>query len=349
MDAYTYHLPPEAIAQEPLADRSASRLMIVRPGSATFEHSTVRELATWLHPGDLVVANNSRVIPARMHAIREGSGGRVQLLLLHQNAEGHWVALAKPARRLRRGTRLIVPPRRGDGGPVLAVSVEDVGEGGLVTVALESPPGTDLATFGEVPLPPYIERKLLDEERYQTVYAQAEGSAAAPTAGLHITSDVIDSLRARGISWAEVTLHVGLDTFRPVSEPHIEDHPIHTEWCHVPRETAAAVRRTRERGGRVIAIGTTVARTLEFYGRQSWSKEAGELSGMADLFIVPGHRWQLVDGLLTNFHLPRSTLLLLVSALGGGETIRAAYATAIATGYRFYSFGDAMLIMPAEE
>jgi S-adenosylmethionine:tRNA ribosyltransferase-isomerase len=349
LDDFDYDLPAHLIAQEPLADRAASRLLVVKLGTGVVGHSTVRELGCWLRRGDLLVANNSRVIPARVRAKRAGSGGRAELLLLHDLGDGRWRALARPSRRLRPGSVLVVAPRDDAGAPPLRVSVEEVDAGGQVTVRFPGAPPVNLDAYGETPLPPYIGTALADPGRYQTVYADRPGSAAAPTAGLHFTPELIDALRSAGVGWAEVTLHVGLDTFRPVTVQRVEDHPIHREWCSVPDRTALAIAQTKQTGGRVIAVGTTSARTLEFLGR-TWDPNRPQgTTGMADLFIVPGYRWALVDGLLTNFHLPRTTLLMMVGALAGVETIRAAYAEAIDKGYRFYSFGDAMLILPMED
>ena len=349
VEDFDYVLPRAAIAQEPLADRAASRLLVARPHSRRFSHATVRDLGRWLRPGDLLVANNSRVIPARLNATREGTGGRAELLLLRHEGEDRWLALAKPARRLRPGAWLVVCPRNGSGAPPLRIEIEAVGGGGQVTVRLHGRKRIDLGVYGDVPLPPYITAPLADAERYQTVYARAEGSAAAPTAGLHFSRELIDELRAAGIGLAEVTLHVGLDTFRPVTADRIEEHTIHREWSEVSDEAARAIAATKRAGGRIVAVGTTSARTLEYFAQQFDPDRPTGLSGMADLFITPGYRWRLVDGLFTNFHLPRSTLLMMVSALAGVETLRAAYAEAIAEGYRFYSFGDAMVILPTEE
>ncbi|MCC6314408.1 MAG: tRNA preQ1(34) S-adenosylmethionine ribosyltransferase-isomerase QueA [Thermomicrobiales bacterium] len=346
VDDFDYHLPSALIAQEPLADRAASRLLVVHPGAADFPDASIHEIGCWLRPGDLLVANDSRVIPARLHARKEETGGRAELLLLRRDADGAWAALARPVRSLRPGTRLRVEPIAGSDAPAGMLEVVAKGEGGQVRVRFLEPVEPCLADYGETPLPPYITTRLGDPERYQTVYAAREGSAAAPTAGLHFTPELIDDLRARGIGWATVTLHVGLDTFRPVMVERVAEHQIHREWCEAPDATAAAIAATKATGGRVIAIGTTAARTLETLGR-AWDPERPRgLIAETDLFITPGYRWSLVDGLLTNFHLPRSTLLMMVSALAGADTIRRAYAVAIERGYRFFSFGDAMLIFP---
>jgi S-adenosylmethionine:tRNA ribosyltransferase-isomerase len=348
VEDFNYDLPRNAIAQVPLPERSGSRLMVVRRSTRGFEHSTIRDLGRWLRPGDLLVANNSQVLPARLEATREGTGGRVELLLLRQEQDNRWIALAKPARRLREGTRLVVSPRNPSDQAEVVIEIEAVGTEGKVRLRLPDDGDFDLGVYGQLPLPPYIVAPLHEPARYQTVYAKAGGSAAAPTAGLHFTPTLIEDLGAAGIGWAEITLHVGLDTFRPVAVERIAEHTIHREWFEVPEGAAEAIAATKQAGGRIIAVGTTTARTLEFVAQQGDAGQPRRTAGMADLFITPGYRWRLVDGLLTNFHLPRSTLLMMVSALAGVETIRAAYAEAVAEGYRFYSFGDAMVILPTE-
>jgi S-adenosylmethionine:tRNA ribosyltransferase-isomerase len=342
--AFDYDLPSELIAQSPLEDRNASRLLVVDRRSGVISHSTIRELGRWLAPGDLLVANNSRVLPARLRGVRADTGGRAELLLLRRDGAGRWSALAMPARRLHKGTRITLIPRDNAGGePGLATIVERRHEG-EVLVQLDEATEAGLERFGTVPLPPYITTVLDDDERYQTVYASPLGSAAAPTAGLHFTEVLIHDLRTSGIGWVEVTLHVGLDTFRPVTVNRVVDHVIHREWCSVSDDAARAVAETKRAGGRVVAVGTTAARTLETLGRH-WQIEApAGLTCLTDLFITPGYEWQVVDAMLTNFHLPKSTLLMMVSSLAGDELTRRAYAAAVAERYRFFSFGDAMLI-----
>jgi S-adenosylmethionine:tRNA ribosyltransferase-isomerase len=342
-DDFDFELPTGLIAQIPLAQRDGSRLLVLDRKSGSLHHSHVRALGDWLAPGDLLVANNSRVFPARLRGSRAHSGGAVELLLLRPQ-DGVWRALARPAKRLKVGTLLEFPARRSAEPPTHAAVVEVVG-GGEVLVRFEDDAADRLELYGEVPLPPYIQSKLEDAERYQTVYGRMPGSAAAPTAGLHFTDALIAELRGKGVKWAEVTLHIGLDTFRPVAEERVADHAIHSEWCEVSVQTARAIARCRTRGGRVVAIGTTVARTLETLGTTWNDAEPSGFSGFTETFIVPGHRWRLADALLTNFHLPRSTLLMLVSAMAGRERILEAYAEAIREQYRFYSFGDAMLIL----
>jgi S-adenosylmethionine:tRNA ribosyltransferase-isomerase len=301
-------------------------------------------LRDWLAPGDLLVANNSRVIPARLHGNRVPSGGAVEILLLRRLDTGSWSALGKPAKRLKPGDRIEFPARATRVPPARATVEENLGDGELL---LQFEEGADrrLDVYGKAPVPPYISRALDDKSRYQTVYATVSGSAAAPTAGMHFTHAMIKDVQREGIGWAEVTLHVGLDTFRPVTEARVMDHAVHREWCEVSVQTAQAIAACRQRGGRIIAIGTTVARTLETLGTNWNDENPVGFAGFTDTFIVPGHQWKLVDGLLTNFHLPRSTLLMLVSALAGREAILEAYAEAAKKRYRFYSFGDAMLIL----
>jgi len=341
---FDYDLPAELIAQTPLPDRDGSRLLVVERATGRFTHAAMRGIGEWLEVGDLLVANNSRVLPARLVGRKCDTGGRVELLLLRPLDRTRWSALAKAARRLRAGSRLRIPALSGAAMPALEVEITAVGGDGLVELRfLEDDPRLD--DYGVAPLPPYIRERLTDPERYQTVYASVIGSAAAPTAGLHFTPRLVEDLRARGIGWAEVTLHVGLDTFRPVTVERVGEHRIHREWCTVPDETAHAIAAAREGGKRVVAVGTTAARTLETLGGD-WDPAAPRrMTAMTDLFIVPGYRWRVVDAMLTNFHLPRSTLLMMVSSLAGVETIRRAYDEAIRHRYRFFSFGDAMLIV----
>ena len=339
---FDFELPYELIAQVPLHAREASRLLILDRRSGAIDHSSFKNLGDWLMAGDLLVANNSRVIPARLRGSKSGTGGRVEILLLRREVDG-WSALGRPAKRLKAGDRLEFPARHPGVGPAVATVEENLGAGEL-RLRFHNSEDTHLEDYGEPPLPPYIRQKLTDNERYQTVYGSVPGSAAAPTAGLHFTDELINQLRQLGLSWAEVTLHVGLDTFRPVSETNILNHRLHREWCEVPAATSEAIAACRAGGGRVVAVGTTSARTLETLGRDWRDDDPRGFAGFTDTFIVPGHEWKLVDALVTNFHLPRSTLLLLVSALAGRESVLRAYAEAANRGYRFYSFGDAMLI-----
>lgn len=360
---FDYHLPPELIAQTPLEPRDASRLLALDRASGDVTHHRFSDILDLLPSGAVLVLNRSRVIPARLYGRRKDTGGRVELLLLRREAEGVWQALGKPGRSLRKGSvvRLEAPVSPGtetdlaasslkapDELDLVEVEVLSVEEGGVRRVRLTSETGID--RLGEMPLPPYIHQPLADPERYQTVYSDRVGSAAAPTAGLHFTPELLESLGPRGIKTAYVTLHVGLDTFRPVTEPDPQEHAIHTEYYELPEETAAILTRARAEGRPIIAVGTTSVRTLEQVGRErdkavrAEDDPIGAASGQADLFILPGHGFRLVDGIITNFHLPRSTLVMLVSAFAGRENILAAYQEAIEQKYRFYSFGDAMLI-----
>jgi len=345
MADFDYDLPEELIAQVPLEDRTASRLLILDRRTGGITHTMFRCLGEYLSPGDLLVFNDSRVIPARLR-IRRSSGGAGELLLLQRHDQsGIWTAMGRPARRLRAGEVVKVEPATQ--GSVTSAGATIVGrdDTGLLRVRLDPRVEADLDDYGAVPLPPYITAELKDRERYQTVFSHQRGSAAAPTAGLHFTQDVIDSLRHDGVDIAFVTLHVGLDTFRPVTVEFAEDHQIHSEWCSIPGDTVEAILRCREHGGRVVAVGTTSARTLETLGRHLESGSREGFSGPTDLFITPGYEWKVVDGLFTNFHLPKSTLMLMVSALAGRDQVMRAYEEAIAERYRFYTFGDAMLII----
>ncbi len=341
---FDFDLPEELIAQTPIEPRDASRLLQFDRRTGAIDHRMIRDLPELLRPGDLLVANNSRVLPARLRGVRGQTGGRVEFLLLRNLGDQRWRALAKPARRLRPGEQVEILGVDGTQSG-LTISVE-AGEGdGQIIVRIPADVAEHLERYGEMPLPPYIRERLERQDRYQTTYASVSGSAAAPTAGLHITDELRSQLDSRGVGWAEVTLHVGLDTFRPMQSERVLDHPIHTEWCSVSDATAQRIADTRAAGGRVIAVGTTAARVLETLGRRWDDRRPSGMTMDTDMFIVPGHQWTLVDGLLTNFHLPKSTLMLLVSALGGRDHILAAYTAAINARYRFFSFGDAMLIV----
>ncbi|HET9017375.1 MAG TPA: tRNA preQ1(34) S-adenosylmethionine ribosyltransferase-isomerase QueA [Thermomicrobiaceae bacterium] len=337
---FDFELPPNLIAQAPVEPRDASRLLVLDRARGTIAHRRFSDIVEYLAPGDLLVINDTRVLPARLHGHRE-TGGRVELLLVRRVGDGVWEAMGRPLRRLRPGSAVHLVA--GDGNATAAVRIEARLPEGLVRVRLPAEVEGRLGLFGEVPLPPYIHTPLSDPERYQTVYATAPGSAAAPTAGLHFTPALLDALRARGVEVARVTLHVGPGTFLPVKVADARDHPMHREWYRVPDGALLAIHRTRERGGRVVAVGTTCCRTLE--SLPDPLPDGGEQAGWTGLMIAPGHRFRQVDALVTNFHLPRSTLMLLVSALAGRETILRAYQEAVREGYRFYSFGDAMLIL----
>ncbi len=336
---FDYDLPAERIAQH-AAPRGDSRLMVVA-AQGEARHLSIADLPELLEPGDLLVVNDSRVLPARLFAHRRPGGGKVELLLVERLAPRRWTALARPGRRLRPGSVLEVP---GGDEPALELEVESVDEDGLYRLRGDRPLGPVLDRHGHVPLPPYIERPdtLADRERYQTVFARTPGSIAAPTAGLHFDDRLLAELDRRGVEICSLTLHVGPGTFQPIRGDRVDEHRMAEERFEVTAEAAEQVNRTRARGGRIVAVGTTVVRTLETVA--SGGGRIAAAAGRTGLFIRPGHRFRVVDLLLTNFHLPRSTLLLLVCALGGRERILAAYREAVAAGYRFYSYGDAMLV-----
>mgnify|MGYP001295474319 CR=1 FL=1 len=341
---FDYHLPLELIAQTPLEHRDSSRLLVLHRTTGEVEHRSFADLTDYLRPGDVMVFNQSRVMPARLWGRRQDTGGKVELLLLRRESPGTWQALARPGRRLRPGARIVVGPAA-EGGRPMAVEVLASHDDGTKTLRLE--PEEDAALLGEMPLPPYIHQRLEDPERYQTVYARDPGSAAAPTAGLHFTEHLLSGLRDAGVELAFVTLHVGLDTFRPVQGEDPSRHKIHTEYFQIGPEAAGILNRARQEGRRTIAVGTTTVRVLEQAARlmlQTGTEEIALATGQADLFILPGCEFRMVDVLITNFHLPRSTLLMLVSAFAGRELVLRAYQEAIEEKYRFYSFGDAMLI-----
>jgi S-adenosylmethionine:tRNA ribosyltransferase-isomerase len=338
---YDYNLPPELIAQTPLEPRDRSRLLVLDRARDSVEHRTFRDIVDYLGANDLLVVNDSRVIPARLHGWRP-TGGRAEVLLLRPLGEGRWEALVRPGRRLRPGSEIVLADRDGERSDARVAIIERRPEGSAV-VALPDAVASRLDDFGEMPLPPYIHERLADQERYQTVYSRIEGSAAAPTAGLHFTPELMADIRQRGVRIAEVTLHVGIGTFQPVKVDDVREHEMHAEWFHVPPETLRAIAETRERGGRVIAVGTTSCRTLESIDRDA--ERVDGLSGWTSLFITPGFQFKNVDALVTNFHLPRSTLMLMVSAFAGRERILATYAEAVKNRYRLFSFGDAMLIV----
>lgn len=338
---FDYELPPELIAQQPAEPRDASRLLVLDRQTGEVEHARFGEVGRWLRAGDLLVVNRSRVVPARLAARRRPAGGAAEILLLRRRDAGLWEGLVRPGRRLQPGVLLDL-----DGG--LSAEIVDRMSAGGRLIRFSGAEDVDAAVLvvGSLPLPPYIRDYAGDPERYQTVYSDRLGSAAAPTAGLHFTSELLARVAAQGIETATVTLHVGLDTFRPVSTDDLLAHEIHREVCEVPPETATAVERTRTRGGRVIAVGTTTVRSLETAaGAASPGAAIAPWTGETSLFIVPGYQFHVIDGLITNFHLPRSTLLALVSALAGRERILAAYQEAISQRYRFFSFGDGMLIV----
>lgn len=335
---FDYHLPEEYIAQTPVEPRDASRLLVLRREGHSLAHARFRDLGAFLSPGDLLVLNRTRVIPARVYGRKIPTGGSVELLLLHREQPQQWEALVG-GKRVTPGKRIQL-----DDGPEAEI-LADLG-GPRRRVRFSEPLDAYLDAKGQMPLPPYIHEKLEEPERYQTVYAEEPGSAAAPTAGLHFTPELIAKLKEQGIKFAEVTLHVGLDTFAPVHEHDPQEHDIHTEWCRVLSETVQAIQQARQAGGRVIAVGTTSVRSLETAAQAASSgRDIAPFEGPTDLYILPGYEFQVVDALITNFHLPKSTLIMLVSAFVGREQILSAYETAKREGYRFYSFGDAMLIL----
>ena len=335
---FYYELPQELIAQTPIPKRDASRLMTLDRTTGAVEHHHFYELPDFLRPGDCLILNDSRVLPARLLGSRLPGGGACEVLLLIDRGEKTWECLVRPGRKMHTGARLSF------GGGALTAEVVGEVEGGnrLVRFDYEGIFLEVLEKLGKMPLPPYIKEELQDRERYQTVYSRVVGSAAAPTAGLHFTPELLETIAARGIGIGYVTLHVGLGTFRPVKEEDITDHEMHSEYCVIPQETADLINRTKAAGGRCICVGTTSCRTLE-----SWAREDGHMeakAGWTNIYIYPGYRFKVMDGLVTNFHLPESTLIMLVSAFAGKEHVLAAYEEAVRARYRFFSFGDAMFL-----
>ena len=335
---FYYDLPEELIAQDPLEDRSSSRLMILDKETGKTEHHVFREIIDELNPGDCLVINDTKVIPARLIGAKEDTGAKIEVLLLKRGADDVWETLVKPGKKARPGARISF----GDG--LLVGEVMDVVEEGnrLIHFEYEVIFEEILDQLGQMPLPPYITHQLEDKNRYQTVYAKHSGSAAAPTAGLHFTPELLEEIKAEGVEIAHVTLHVGLGTFRPVKVDDVEQHHMHSEFYMVEEDQAKLINDTKAAGGRVIAVGTTSCRTLESATGEDGILKAG--SGWTEIFIYPGYRFKMIDGLITNFHLPESTLVMLVSALAGKEHIMAAYEEAVREKYRFFSFGDAMMI-----
>ncbi len=335
---FYYELPERLIAQTPIDKRDESKLMVINKGTGAVQHKHFYDLPDLLSPGDCLVINDSRVIPARLFGKRD-TGGAVEVVLLRDRGGGVWECLTRPGRKTHKGTHLSF----GDG--KLEATVEDEIEGGnkLLHFDFEGIFLETLEELGKMPLPPYIHEELKDSERYQTVYSKVSGSAAAPTAGLHFTNELLDKIRAMGVEVCSITLHVGLGTFRPVKAENIEDHQMHAEYCEISEETAETINKTRMSGGRIIAVGTTSCRTLE--SRAEADGTIKPYSGFTNCFIYPGYQFKCIDGLITNFHLPESTLIMLVSALCGRENILNAYKIAIENDYRFFSFGDASIIL----
>jgi S-adenosylmethionine:tRNA ribosyltransferase-isomerase len=355
-EEFDYHLPQELIAQSPIEPRDASQLMVLDRNTGAIEHRTFHDLTDYLAAGDVLVCNESRVIPARLFGRKVPTGGKVEMLLVAKRGEQVWEVLTK-GRKVRAGTRIELD-RDGSAEGIVGEVIGQAGEGARL-IEFEVPIEPLLDELGVVPLPPYIHESLEEPERYQTIYARVKGSVAAPTAGLHFTPQLMKDLEAKGVEFAFVTLHIGLDTFRPVRTGNVEDHPMHSEYCKLGPEVAEQINRAKLDGRRIIAVGTTSVRVLETAACQkskvqnpksksdlrlrTWDVEP--FSGWTDLFIYPGYQFRTVDVLITNFHLPRSTLLMLVAAFTGKELTDRAYQEAIQRGYRFYSFGDAMLIL----
>lgn len=336
---FYYDLPEELIAQDPLEDRSSSRLLVLDKNSGETEHHVFREIVNYLDPGDCLVINDTKVIPARLIGAKEETGAKIEVLLLKRGADDVWETLVKPGRKAKPGTRISF----GDG--LLVGEVVDIVDEGnrLIHFEYEGIFEEILDRLGQMPLPPYITHQLKDKDRYNTVYAEHPGSAAAPTAGLHFTPELLEKIRDKGVDIAHVTLHVGLGTFRPVKVDDVENHHMHSEFYMIDKAAAEKINRAKENGKRVICVGTTSCRTIE-----SAADENGRLkecSGWTDIFIYPGYQFKILDALITNFHLPESTLVMLVSALAGREHVLAAYREAVKERYRFFSFGDAMLIV----
>ncbi len=335
---FDYDLPEELIAQDPLEDRSSSRLMVLDKKTGEVSHHIFKEIIKYLRPGDCLVLNNTKVIPARLYGVKEGTMAKIEILLLKRKQNDVWETLVKPGKKAKPGTKIIF----GDG--ILIGEVIDVVDDGnrLIQFSYDGIFEEILDKLGQMPLPPYITHQLKDKNRYQTVYAKYDGSAAAPTAGLHFTKELLNEVKEKGVDIAEVTLHVGLGTFRPVKVDNVLDHHMHSEFYMVSQEAADKINNAKKNGGRIISVGTTSTRTLE-----SAADENGmlhECSGWTDIFIYPGYKFKVIDCLITNFHLPQSTLVMLVSALAGREHILSAYKKAVEEKYRFFSFGDAMFI-----
>lgn len=336
---FYYELPQELIAQDPLQDRSGSRLMVLGREDGSVEHHMFRDIVNYLHPGDCLVINNTKVIPARLFGTKEGTEAAIELLLLKRLEDDKWETLVKPGKKARVGTRILF------GGGLLTGEIVDIVEEGnrIIQFSYQGIFEEILDQLGEMPLPPYITHRLEDQQRYQTVYAKREGSAAAPTAGLHFTAQLLEQIRGKDVEIAEVTLHVGLGTFRPVKADNVLDHHMHSEFYMIDQEQADKINRAKAEGHRIIAVGTTSTRTLESVADEDGYVRAA--SGWTQIFIYPGYHFRCIDALITNFHLPESTLIMLVSALAGREHVLKAYAQAVQEKYRFFSFGDAMFII----
>ena len=349
---FYFDLPEELIAQDPLEDRSSSRLLVLDKNTGDVEHHVFRDILDYLHEGDCLVINNTKVIPARLMGVREGTGASIEVLLLKRHENDIWETLVKPGKKARPGNKILFGCPNNADGTVIAEESQAILVGEVVDIVEE---GNRLIKFhyegifeeildqlGQMPLPPYITHQLQDKNRYQTVYAKYDGSAAAPTAGLHFTPELLEQVKAKGVEIAEVTLHVGLGTFRPVKEDNLLNHHMHSEFYNIEQSEADKINRAKAAGKRVISVGTTSTRTLEAAADENGRLRA--CSGWTEIFIYPGYQFKVIDALITNFHLPESTLVMLVSALAGREHVLAAYAKAVEERYRFFSFGDAMFI-----
>lgn len=342
VDEFDYHLPEELIAQKPLPERDSSRLMVLDPTNDEIKESIFKNIKEFLEPGDMLIMNNSRVIPARLYGEKIPTGTEIELLLLNELEEGRWEVLVKPGRRAKKGVKI----NFNDILEAEVVEYTDFG-GRIVEFSWENGDFENILNqLGEMPLPPYINEKLDDPERYQTVYSEKRGSAAAPTAGLHFTDELIEELKEYGVIIDYITLHVGLGTFRPVRSEDIEDHDMHAEYAEISEDTVAKIKKSKSEGKKVVAVGTTVTRTLESAAQDG---KLTSFKGWTDIFIYPGYKFKVIDSLITNFHLPKSTLLMLVSALAGREFILKAYHRAVEEEYRFFSLGDAMFILNRKE
>lgn len=339
VEEFDYDLPESLIAQTPLKDRDQSRLLVLGRNSGNIEHKHFKDVINYLETGDTLVLNDTRVMPVRLFGLKEETGAKVEMLMLTRIENNDWEVLLKPAKRIKVGNKLSFGE-----GKIIAECIEELDQGGrIMRLHYEGILEERLNELGEMPLPPYIKERLDDPDRYQTVYAKESGSAAAPTAGLHFTDELLDEIRAKGINIAFITLHVGLGTFRPVSVEDINDHEMHSEYYQMTQETANLLNQTKKEGHRIISVGTTSTRTLETIRRDY--NEFVAVSGWTDIFIYPGFTYKAIDGLITNFHLPKSTLVMLVSAFSSRENILNAYKEAVKLEYRFFSFGDAMLII----
>ncbi|WP_071395886.1 tRNA preQ1(34) S-adenosylmethionine ribosyltransferase-isomerase QueA [Bacillus tuaregi] len=340
VDLFDFHLPEELIAQTPLLDRSSSRLMVLDKETGRITHDIFKHIKSYLKPGDCLVLNDTRVLPARLFGAKEDTGAKIEVLLLKQQENDRWETLVKPAKRIKNGTKIVF-----GNGLLTAVCTQELEHGGrILDFQYEGIFYEVLDQLGEMPLPPYIKEQLEDQDRYQTVYARERGSAAAPTAGLHFTEELLEEIKAASIHIAFITLHVGLGTFRPVSVDEVDQHEMHSEFYQMTEGTAALLNEVRSSGGRIISVGTTSTRTLETIASACNGKFEAR-SGWTDIFIYPGYEFKAIDGMITNFHLPKSTLIMLVSSLAGREAVLHAYETAVQEKYRFFSFGDAMLII----